>query len=86
MGFGYRFGYERGNGRLKRAEVFGYGASLGLVIREDKGRLIMAMGQQFKHWDATPTGQLVVFAISNVVEDWMYDVDGVIIKGGNVIQ
>ncbi|XP_028548456.1 uncharacterized protein LOC110097081 [Dendrobium catenatum] len=58
-------------------------AGIGGVVRDDKGRFLLAFSNPILHWDAAQTELCAVLFLKNVVKDWMYEALGVIIEGDN---
>ncbi|PKU70997.1 Putative ribonuclease H protein [Dendrobium catenatum] len=56
-------------------------AGLGLVVRDDLGRLIIAVGRMFEHWDPLQAELKAALAFAEIIEDWMYDREGLIVEG-----
>ncbi|KAI0496443.1 hypothetical protein KFK09_022760 [Dendrobium nobile] len=58
-------------------------AGVGGVARDDKGRFLLAFGNSLQHWDAAQTELCAVLFLKNVVKEWMFEAQGVIIEGDN---
>ncbi|KAI0530858.1 hypothetical protein KFK09_000406 [Dendrobium nobile] len=56
---------------------------VGGVARDDKGRFLLAFGNSLQHWDAAQTELCAVLFLKNVVKEWMFEAQGVIIEGDN---
>ncbi|PKU77540.1 Putative ribonuclease H protein [Dendrobium catenatum] len=56
-------------------------AGLGMVVRDDLGRLIVASGKCLEHWDPIQAEMRAALAFAEVIEEWMYDRDGIIVEG-----
>ncbi|KAI0510890.1 hypothetical protein KFK09_011500 [Dendrobium nobile] len=58
-------------------------AGIGNVARDEKGRFLIAFGAYCLHWDISQLELLAVLYLKNVVKEWMFEAQGVIIKGDN---
>ncbi|XP_020674073.1 uncharacterized protein LOC110093507 [Dendrobium catenatum] len=58
-------------------------ACIGGVARDDKGRFFMDFGEKCWHWDISQLELLAVLHLKNLVRDWMFEAQGVIIEGDN---
>ncbi|PKU80193.1 Putative ribonuclease H protein [Dendrobium catenatum] len=67
------------DGALKK----NYRAGVGGVARDDKGRFLIAFGNTLQQWDAAQTELCAVLFLKNVVKDWMFEAQGLIIEGDN---
>ncbi|XP_028554354.1 uncharacterized protein LOC114580563 [Dendrobium catenatum] len=56
-------------------------AGLGIVVRDDLGRLIVAASKMIEHWDTTTVELLAALMLREVLEDWMLDCEGLVIEG-----
>ncbi|XP_020702564.1 uncharacterized protein LOC110114135 [Dendrobium catenatum] len=56
-------------------------AGLGVVARDHDGKLLLAVGSLVEQWDVTRAEILAAIAIRGAVEDWMFNIDGIIIEG-----
>ncbi|KAH0454948.1 hypothetical protein IEQ34_016872 [Dendrobium chrysotoxum] len=54
-----------------------------MVVRDDKGRFLLAFGDNYLHWDTAQVELEAVYFIKNVVQDWMCEAQGLIIDGDN---
>ncbi|PKU77597.1 Putative ribonuclease H protein [Dendrobium catenatum] len=61
---------------------------LGMIAQYHDGKLIVATGRNIEHWDSLLSEMLAAMAIREVIQDWMYELDGIIIEGDciNAIQ
>lgn len=59
-------------------------AGLGVVIKDNVGKLVMTLGNQFKQWDIIWAEFLAAATIKETMEDWMLDLDGIIVESDNV--
>ncbi|KAL0925444.1 hypothetical protein M5K25_003776 [Dendrobium thyrsiflorum] len=60
-----------------------YKAGIGGVLRDLKGRFLLAFGKSFIHWDV---GYLELSAIQyskEILKDWMFKYKGIVIEGDN---
>ncbi|KAI0530979.1 hypothetical protein KFK09_000528 [Dendrobium nobile] len=55
----------------------------GGVIRDCKGRLLLAFGKPCIHWDIAHLELLSIEMIKDIIQDWMLEYKGVIIEGDN---
>ncbi|PKU82200.1 hypothetical protein MA16_Dca018598 [Dendrobium catenatum] len=58
-------------------------AGIGGVVRDNKGRFLLAFGNSLQHWDADQTELCAVLFLKNVMKEWMFEALGVIIEGDN---
>ncbi|PKU82253.1 Putative ribonuclease H protein [Dendrobium catenatum] len=58
-------------------------ARIGGVARDDKGRFLLAFDNPLQHWDAAQTELFAILFLKNVVKEWMFEAQGVIIEGDN---
>ncbi|PKU85645.1 Putative ribonuclease H protein [Dendrobium catenatum] len=58
-------------------------AGVGGVVRDDKGRFLLAFGADFVHWDISQVELMAIFFLKNIVKDWMFEYQGVMIEGDN---
>ncbi|XP_028551609.1 uncharacterized protein LOC114579874 [Dendrobium catenatum] len=56
-------------------------AGLGVVARDHVGKLLLVAGSLVEQWDVTRAEILAATAIRAAVEDWMFNMDGIIIEG-----
>ncbi|PKU70995.1 hypothetical protein MA16_Dca020983 [Dendrobium catenatum] len=56
-------------------------AGLGVIARDHTGRLIAAAGTLVEQWDVTMAEILAGLAFKGTVQEWMYNLDGIIIEG-----
>ncbi|PKU61067.1 hypothetical protein MA16_Dca027076 [Dendrobium catenatum] len=56
---------------------------IGIVIRDNYGRLIVAAGWSLCHWDSTQVELMAIQGIGKLVADWMFELNGVIVEGDN---
>ncbi|PKU70679.1 hypothetical protein MA16_Dca025959 [Dendrobium catenatum] len=56
-------------------------AGLGLVVRDDMGRLVVASGRFIEHWDPIQAELKAALAFAELIDDWMYDREGLIVEG-----
>ncbi|XP_028555252.1 uncharacterized protein LOC110110727 [Dendrobium catenatum] len=61
-----------------------YLAGIGGVIRDDKGRSLLAFGTHYLHWDISQVELMEVYYLKNILRDWMHEAQGVIIEGDNL--
>ncbi|KAI0530840.1 hypothetical protein KFK09_000388 [Dendrobium nobile] len=59
-------------------------AGIGGVVRDEKGRFLVAFGKNSLHWDISHLELLAVLYLKNVVKNWMFEAQGVIIEGDNL--
>ncbi|PKU73478.1 Receptor-like cytosolic serine/threonine-protein kinase RBK1 [Dendrobium catenatum] len=59
---------------------------LGIVTRNHVGALISAAGRRMEHWDILQAEVMAVSAIREVLMDWMFDLEGIIIEGDSMIN
>ncbi|XP_028554221.1 uncharacterized protein LOC114580528 [Dendrobium catenatum] len=55
-------------------------AGLGVIARDHAGRLIAAVGTQVEQWDVTRAEILAGLAFQGAIEEWMHNLDGIIIE------
>ncbi|KAI0499477.1 hypothetical protein KFK09_017681 [Dendrobium nobile] len=58
-------------------------AGIGGVARDGNGRFLIALSYQLLHWDSAQSEMLAVLYLRNVIQDWMFEAQGVIIEGDN---
>ncbi|XP_020695594.1 uncharacterized protein LOC110109036 [Dendrobium catenatum] len=56
---------------------------IGMVVRDSYGKLIVEAGWSINHWDSTRVEMMAMQYIDKLLEDWMFDLKGVIIEGDN---
>ncbi|KAH0449526.1 hypothetical protein IEQ34_020218 [Dendrobium chrysotoxum] len=57
---------------------------VGGVIRDFKGRFLFAFGFKCLHWDSSELEVQAVLSLRMVLQEWMYECKGLIIKGDNL--
>ncbi|KAL0910293.1 hypothetical protein M5K25_021260 [Dendrobium thyrsiflorum] len=57
----------------------------GIVVRNSEGNLIVPAGWLIEHLDITQAEFMASLAIKEVIQDWMLEVDGIIIEGDSLI-
>ncbi|KAI0519807.1 hypothetical protein KFK09_007268 [Dendrobium nobile] len=57
--------------------------SIGGVVRDSKGSLLLAFGKQTLHWDINQLELEAVYSLKDFIHDWMFDCKGLIIEGDN---
>lgn len=58
-------------------------AGIGVTIRDCTGKLMLAAGRQFLHWDSSQVELQAIIFVGHIMEAWMYEVKGIIIEGDN---
>ncbi|KAH0451783.1 hypothetical protein IEQ34_019082 [Dendrobium chrysotoxum] len=59
-------------------------AGIGGVFRDNKGRFLLAFGFKCTHWDISLLELMAVWALKKVIQDWIFEYNGLIIEGDNV--
>ncbi|XP_028555084.1 uncharacterized protein LOC110098104 [Dendrobium catenatum] len=59
-------------------------AGMGGVIRDDKGRFLMAFGNKSLHWDISHLELMAVLDLKRLLKGWMMEAQGVIVEGDNL--
>ncbi|XP_020681909.2 uncharacterized protein LOC110099165, partial [Dendrobium catenatum] len=54
---------------------------LGVIARNQYGKLVVAAGRRIEHWDVLQAEMLAAMAIREIFMDWMFELDGIIIEG-----
>ncbi|KAI0496370.1 hypothetical protein KFK09_022686 [Dendrobium nobile] len=67
------------DGALRRNNAGG----IGITIRDCHCNLVVAAGWGITHWDSTHVELMAIQYIEHILQDWMFDLDGVIIEGDN---
>ncbi|KAI0488528.1 hypothetical protein KFK09_028363 [Dendrobium nobile] len=60
-----------------------YKAGIGGILRDHKGRMLLAYGFSLVHWDIGKLEWLAVRSIGNIIEDWKLKSKGIIVEGDN---
>ncbi|XP_028548601.1 uncharacterized protein LOC114579074, partial [Dendrobium catenatum] len=60
-----------------------YKSGVGGIIRDSKRRFLFAFGFKGIHWDSLVLELEVILSLRKLVQDWMYEVKGIIIEGDN---
>ncbi|PKU60597.1 Putative ribonuclease H protein [Dendrobium catenatum] len=55
-------------------------AGLGVIARDHAGRLVVAVGTQVEQWDVTKAEILAGLAFLGAIEEWMHNLDRIIIE------
>ncbi|XP_020704050.1 uncharacterized protein LOC110115218 [Dendrobium catenatum] len=58
-------------------------AGFGGVIRDEKGRFLLAFGINIMHWDIAQIELMVILHLKYIFCDWMFEAQGIIIEGDN---
>ncbi|XP_020696585.1 uncharacterized protein LOC110109729 [Dendrobium catenatum] len=61
-----------------------YNAGIGGYFRDDKGRLLIAFGENRIHWDIANLELAAVISIRKFLHPWMVEFKGLIIEGDNI--
>ncbi|KAI0502710.1 hypothetical protein KFK09_017667 [Dendrobium nobile] len=64
---------------IKKNNVPGIGG----VARDGNGRFLIAFGYQLLQWNSAQLEVLAVLYLRNVIQEWMFEAQGVIIEGDN---
>ncbi|KAH0457424.1 hypothetical protein IEQ34_012739 [Dendrobium chrysotoxum] len=59
-------------------------AGIGGVIRDDRGRFLLAFGVHYRHWDIAQVELMAVYSLKNFMQEWMCESQGVMIEGDNI--
>ncbi|KAL0915657.1 hypothetical protein M5K25_016090 [Dendrobium thyrsiflorum] len=59
-------------------------AAIGVVFRDCKGRFLVAFGRSLLHWDIAQVEVLSILAVGDIIKDWMFQADGIIIESDNL--
>ncbi|KAL0911907.1 hypothetical protein M5K25_017843 [Dendrobium thyrsiflorum] len=62
-----------------------YTAGVGGVVRDYKGRFLMAFGCSYVHWDCAQMELLAFKSLKRFLQDWIGEANGIIIEGDNLI-
>ncbi|KAI0486592.1 hypothetical protein KFK09_029340 [Dendrobium nobile] len=60
-----------------------YKAGIGGVVHDHQGRLLLAFGKSYVHWDISTMEFLATQSIKELIKDWMFKYKGIIIEGDN---
>ncbi|KAL0906121.1 hypothetical protein M5K25_024586 [Dendrobium thyrsiflorum] len=58
-------------------------SGVGGVVRDGKGRFLLAYGSGCVHWDSAQVELLAFQSLRNLIQGWMHEADGIIIEGDN---
>ncbi|PKU68225.1 Putative ribonuclease H protein [Dendrobium catenatum] len=58
-------------------------AGIGGILRDHRGRMLLAYGFSLVHWDIRKLEWLAVRSIGNIIEDWKLKSKGIIVEGDN---
>ncbi|KAI0502609.1 hypothetical protein KFK09_017564 [Dendrobium nobile] len=58
-------------------------AGFGGVIRDEKGRFLLAFGINIMHWDIAQIELMAILHLKYIFRDWMFEAQGIIIEGDN---
>ncbi|KAL0903267.1 hypothetical protein M5K25_027631 [Dendrobium thyrsiflorum] len=61
-----------------------YKAGAGGVVRDCRGRFLLAFGCGSVHWDCAQVELLAFKTLKNFVQNWMLEAEGIIIEGDNL--
>ncbi|KAH0448876.1 hypothetical protein IEQ34_022676 [Dendrobium chrysotoxum] len=61
-----------------------YKGGVGGVARDCKGRLLFAFGFSSLHWDHSDLEYQSILSLKYVLQEWMFELKGIIIEGDNV--
>ncbi|PKU86824.1 hypothetical protein MA16_Dca022484 [Dendrobium catenatum] len=61
-----------------------YKGGVGGVCRDHRGRLLLAFGRSYVHWDIAHVELLAIKTINEVFKDWMLEYNGIINEGDNI--
>ncbi|PKU62415.1 hypothetical protein MA16_Dca028199 [Dendrobium catenatum] len=60
-----------------------YKAGIGGVIRDSKGRFLVAFGKKYIHWDVYYLELLAIKSLKEIIKHWMFKYKAAIIEGDN---
>ncbi|XP_020674424.1 uncharacterized protein LOC110093780 [Dendrobium catenatum] len=66
------------------ALLLSYNVGIGGCFRDDKGRILVAFGENRTHWDIANLELEAVMAVKKYLQPWMMDYKGLIIEGDNI--
>ncbi|KAL0911972.1 hypothetical protein M5K25_017912 [Dendrobium thyrsiflorum] len=58
--------------------------SIAVVLRDHKGRFLLAYGRKFMYWDVSLMELIAVFNFKEIIKEWMIEKQGIIIEWDNI--